>query len=81
MVNSNQVRRKVNENGRRAKGEMEKGGNGERVKRRAVLEGSYAGRDALRAWKEAVLEEREILRRVAPQNDRRKKENGISGDV
>jgi len=45
-----------------------------------VLEESYAGRDALRAWKEAVLEEREILRRVAPQNDR-EEENGISGDV
>jgi len=39
--------------------------------------GSGAGRDALRAWKRAVLEEREILRRVAPQNDRKEREKRL----
>jgi len=43
----------------------------------AVLEESYAGRDALRAWKRAALEEGEILRRVAPQNDRK----GVIGNL
>ena len=45
------------------KGETEKRGKG------AMLEGSYAGRDALRAWKEAVLEEREILRPPAADSE------------
>jgi len=43
----------------------------------AVLEGSYAGRDALRAWNGAALEEGEILRRVAPQNDRKEREKRL----
>jgi len=48
-----------------------------------VLEGSCAGRDALRAWNGAALEKREILRFA--QNDREKRragetENGLRAE-